>query len=140
MANIVFGIAGRSMVSTHAITIVILFMLSNWNIIFDRVRFFFCDTIKETLKSTNKTKNLSSCQDVGTRWNSTYLMLERLKKLKSGVRYYVANYKNDQDSIIKAKEWQLVNHIFLLLKLFFVTKECSKNNAFLLSMKPHANH
>ena len=109
MANIVLGIAGRSMVSTHAITIVILFMLSNWNIIFDRVRFFFCDTIKETLKSTNKTKNLSSCQDVGTRWNSTYLMLERLKKLKSGVRYYVANYKNDQDSIITAEDWQLGN-------------------------------
>ena len=43
-------------------------------------------------------------------------MLKRLKKLKSGIRYYAANYKNDQDSTITAKEWQLVNHIFLLLE------------------------
>ena len=42
-------------------------------------------------------------------------MLEKLKKLKSSVRYYVANYKNNQDSIITAEEWQLVNHIILLL-------------------------
>ena len=33
-------------------------------------------------------------------WNSTYFLLERLKKLKTGFRFYVANYKNDQDSII----------------------------------------
>ena len=48
-------------------------------------------------------------------------MLERLKKLKSGVRYYVANYKNDQGSIITAEEWHLVIQIILLLELF-----CSK--------------
>ena len=65
-------------------------------------------------------------------------MLERLKKLKSVVRYYVANYKNDQDFIIKAEKWQLVNHIILLLELFFfVTKECSKNNALLSSVILH---
>ena len=65
-------------------------------------------------------------------------MLDRLKKQKSGLRYYVANYENDQDSIITAKEWQMVNHIILLLEPFFVTKECSKNNGLLLSMMPHA--
>ena len=60
-------------------------------------------------------------------------MLEILKKLKSSVRYYVANYKNDQDSIFTAKEWQLLNHIILLLQPFF-----SKNNALLSSVKLHA--
>ena len=45
-------------------------------------------------------------------------MLEKLKKLKSIVQYYVANYKNDQDSVITAEEWQLVNHIILLLESF----------------------
>ena len=54
-------------------------------------------------------------------------MLKRLRKLKSGFRYYVASYKNDQDSIITAKELQLVTHIILLLKPFFsfAAKECS---------------
>ena len=66
-------------------------------------------------------------------------MLERLKMLKSGVRYYVANYKNDQDSIITDKEWHLVNHIIRLLEpFFFLTNECSKNNALLSSVIPHA--
>ena len=70
-------------------------------------------------KQCSKEKNIF-VQDLDTRWNSTYLMLERLKKLKTGVRYYVANYKNAQDSIITAKEWQLVNQIILLLKPFFL--------------------
>ena len=50
-------------------------------------------------------------------------MLERLKKLESVVRYYVAKNKNDQDSIISAKEWQLVYHIILLLEPFFSKKQ-----------------
>ena len=61
-------------------------------------------------------------QDVDTRWNSTYLMLERLKKLKLSVQHYVANYKDDLNSIITAEEWQLVDHIILLLQPFFCIK------------------
>ena len=67
-----------------------------------------------------KQKALLLVQDVDTRWNSTYLMLERLKKLKTSVRFYVANYKNDSDSVITAEEWQLVNHIILLLEYYFI--------------------
>ena len=52
-------------------------------------------------------------------------MLEILKKIKSGDQYYVAIYKNDQDSIFTSEEWQLLNHIILLLEPFFVAKECS---------------
>ena len=44
-------------------------------------------------QAQTKQKALLLVQDVDTRWSSTYLMLKRLKKLKSGVRYYVANYK-----------------------------------------------
>ena len=73
-----------------------------------------------------KQKTLFLGQDVDTRCNSTYIMLERLKKLKSSVRYYVANYKNDQDSNITPEEWQLVNHIILLLEPFFVKKSVVK--------------
>ena len=47
----------------------------------------------------------------------------------------MANYKNDQDSIITAEEWQRFNHIIVLLEPFcFVTTECRKNNAFLSSV------
>ena len=53
-------------------------------------------------------------------------MLERLKNLKSSVRYFVANYKNDQDSLITAEVWQLVNHIILLYEPLFVTKSLVK--------------
>ena len=42
-----------------------------------------------------KQKALLLVYDVDTMWNSTYLMLERLKKLKSSVRNYVVKYKND---------------------------------------------
>ena len=52
-------------------------------------------------------------------------MLKRLRKLKSGVRYYAANYKNDQNSNITAKELQLVTRIILLLEPFFAAKECT---------------
>ena len=93
-------------------------MLSNWNITLDHVHVFFCETMQKTLKA------LLLVQDVDTRWNSTYLMLKRLKKLKLGVWYYVAISKNNQDSIITFKKWQLVNHnIQLLEPFFFVTKE-----------------
>ena len=55
-------------------------------------------------------------------------MLERLKKLKSIVQYYVANFKNDQDSNITPEEWQLVNDIILLLeqKSVLKTMHCSQ--------------
>ena len=65
-------------------------------------------------------------------------MLERLNKLKSSVQYYMANFKNDQDLKITPEEWQLVTDIILLLALFFVTKECSKINTMLSSVKLHA--
>ena len=56
----------------------------------------------------HKQKALLLVQDVDTMLNSTYFMQWRIRRLKSGVRYYAANYKNDQDSNITAKELQLV--------------------------------
>ena len=84
----------------------------------DHIHVFLRDNARNIKKVQTKEKALLLVQDVDTRLNSIYLMLERLKKLRSGVWYYVANYKNDQDSIIIAKEWQLVDHIILLLEPF----------------------
>ena len=58
-----------------------------------------------------KQKALLLVQDVETRWNSTFLILERLNKLKFSVLYYMANYKNDQISNITPEELQLVYDI-----------------------------
>ena len=50
----------------------------------------------------------------------------------------MVNYKNNQNSITTAEEFQLVNHIIILLEPFFVTKDCNKNESLLLSVIPHA--
>ena len=117
-ANMGFGITRKLIVSTQAKTFVNLFMIYLEIEILPLIMFTFF--LRDNARKINNHKlNQKSCflsniwiQD-GT---SLYLMLERLKKLKSGVRYYVAKYKNDQDSIITVKEWQLVNHFFLLLE------------------------
>ena len=49
-------------------------------------------------------------------------MLKRLKKLKLSARYLVANNINDQDPFITAEEWQLVDHIILLLTPIFCNR------------------
>ena len=74
--------------------------------------------MQETLKSTNKTKSLPSCSRCGYKLELNISYARETENVKSGVRYYVANYKNDQDSIITAKEWQLVIHIILVLEPF----------------------
>ena len=76
-------------------------------------------------------------QDIPTRWNSTYLMLKRLSKLKISVQNYVASHL--QALIITEKEWQLVCQVLKLLEPFqLVNKDCSKNDALLSSVIPHA--
>ena len=89
------------------------------------------------LRDYKKEMALPLVRDVDTRWNSTYLMLERLKKIKSSVRYYVANYKKIKIRLLNLKNRKLVNHIDLLLEPFS-RKECSKYNALLSSVIPHA--
>ena len=74
--------------------------------------FYHFSKISEMLKNPyrfwphiKKQKSLLLVQDVDTRWNPTYFKPERLKRIKSTtVRYYAANYKNDEDSIVRAEE------------------------------------
>ena len=67
-------------------------------------------------------------------------MLKRLEKLKLSVQSYVANNKNFKpENILSADVWKLVNLLVELLEPFYVvTQQCSKNNALLSSLIPHA--
>ena len=85
-------------------------------------------------------KALLHVQDVETRLNLTNLILKKLEKLKLSVQSYVANNNNFKpENILSADVWKLVSLLIELLEPFFVvTQQCSKNNALLLSVIPHA--
>ena len=89
--------------------------------------------------SVSLQKALLLVQDVETRWNLTYLMLKRLEKLKTSVQNYVANNNFKPENVLTADEWKLVSLLNELLEPFYiVTQKCSKNNALLSSVIPHA--
>ena len=78
-------------------------------------------------------------QDFKTRWNSTYFMLKIIEKLKTSVQNYVAKNKFKPEHILTADEWKLSSILNELLEPFYiVTQQCSKNNALLSSVNPHA--
>ena len=68
-------------------------------------------------------KALLLVQDVETRWNSTYLMLKRLEKLKTSVQNYVANNKFKPENILTADEWKLVSVFNELLEPFYIVTQ-----------------
>ena len=90
--------------------------------------------------SVSMLKTLLLVQDVETRWNSTYLLLKRLEKFKLSVQSYVANNNNFKpENILTADEWKLFSLLIEVLEPFYlVTQQCSKNNALLLKVIPHA--
>ena len=64
-----------------------------------------------------------------TQGRTEHILCQRLRKLKSGVQYYAANYINyinDQSLITTPKEWKLVTQIIQLLEPFFAAKQCRK--------------
>ena len=56
-------------------------------------------------------------QDVPTRWNSVYLMLSRLLKLKRAVQLYRADHNELPN--IASNEKQIIENLFAILKPFF---------------------
>ena len=66
-------------------------------------------------------------------------MLKRLEKLRTSVQNYVTNKKFKLKNILTADKWKLVSLLNELLEPFYiVTQQCSKNNALLSSVIPHA--
>ena len=81
-----------------------------------------CEKLKNiqvTLGSSDlMQKTFLLVQDVETRWNSTYLMLKRLEKLKLSVQSYVANKNFKPKNILSADVWKLVSFLIELLEPF----------------------
>ena len=78
-------------------------------------------------------------QDVETRWNLTYIMLKRLKTLKTIVQNYMAKKKFKPEYILTADEWKLVSLFNEHLEPFYiVTKQFNKIYTLLSSVTPHA--
>lgn len=74
----------------------------------------------------------SLCQMVETRWNSTYMMLDRLLEQREAVSADIA--KSGKDNLT-ATEWQLIESYVLLLKpMFQATQELCKEDTPTLSM------
>lgn len=62
-------------------------------------------------------KLLKLKQDVRTRWNSTYFMLERLVKLKEPISIVSITFKEVSDNL-NSEEWSIIEDILSLLKPF----------------------
>lgn len=57
-------------------------------------------------------------QDVTTRWNSTFLMLRRGKRLRSFITQYCAQF-NYGDSALDNDQWRQIDYLICLTKPFF---------------------
>ena len=94
-----------------------------------------CSNFKKIQQQQNL-DNLCLVQDVPTRWNSTYLMLERLNKLKIPVQLYLA--ERSDLMTFSTFEWTLTSSIIKQLKPFFqLTQEMSSEITTLSSVIPN---
>ena len=75
-------------------------------------------------------------QDVPTRWNSAYLMVERVVRLKRPIQLYLSDHNNLPT--ITANEWQISERLLHILKPFFdLTKEMSGEYSVLSDVIPN---
>ncbi|XP_047123054.1 zinc finger BED domain-containing protein 4-like [Hydra vulgaris] len=65
----------------------------------------------------NENTPLLLVQDVPTRWNSAYLMLERLQKLKRAVQMYLADH--NELPTFASNDWKFIENLLYVLKPFY---------------------
>ena len=67
-------------------------------------------------------------QDISTRWNSTFYMMESLLEQKRGLASYAADY--DLPATLSAHQWQLIENFITLLSPFEqLAREVSSSEA-----------
>jgi hypothetical protein len=84
------------------------------------------EVFKQLQDSVPEAKRKKLHQDVVTRWNSTYMMLERFLELK----HYVIQYLVDSESAavphFTSDEWTIMKRVITILEPFFIiTKQLS---------------
>jgi hypothetical protein len=72
------------------------------------------------LKLQAKQPGLVPIQDVRTRWNSTFLMLQRAKRLRTDLDQYCATYQANH-LMLDADEWRHIDYLLYLTKPFFLS-------------------
>ncbi|XP_047138755.1 zinc finger BED domain-containing protein 4-like [Hydra vulgaris] len=68
------------------------------------------------LQQQNENTPLLLVQDVPTRWNSAYLMLERLQKLKRAVQMYLADH--NELPTFASNDWKIIENLLYVISLF----------------------
>ena len=94
-----------------------------------------CQNIKNLQAEQGVQLPLFPVQDVSTRWNSTYLMLERACHIKHSLQLYTAN--NDDLPILTANQWNLCEKMLRILQPFLeITKQVSSEQSSLSDVIP----
>lgn len=76
-------------------------------------------------------------QDVATRWNSSYLMLNRLSEQKRAVSLYLTECSDDKTVGLTSHQWTLMARVVKLLRPFEqLTREISSADACLSVVLP----
>jgi len=80
---------------------------------------------------------LRPVQDVCTRWNSTYYMIERLLKIKSSISVFCSETDGMQEKTLTANMWNLLENVKNLLEpIEMLTRDLSAHDACLSSVIP----
>ena len=102
----------------------------------------FCNHLRDVQEALNSdAQPLLLRQDVQTRWNSTYLMLERFLVLKPALlellakQEYKAHHKVLQ--MVKERDWSVMANVVSVLKIFYeITLQLSHASACLSEVIP----
>ena len=89
----------------------------------------FCDELRNYCKEMRK----NYCKpdlDIATRWNSTFLMLQKFKHMREELNYLVNTNKNTLESIyLNNNEWEDVQSMINLLDpMYRATKMLSSSS------------
>ena len=95
--------------------------------IIDKVRTFvnkirhstvLCDALRSYCKVIKK-DYLKPDLDVATRWNSTFLMLEKFKRMREELDFLVCSNKHLETAYLNDDEWEQVRSMIVLLELMY---------------------